>query len=242
MIINVLTLFPQIVRAYFDESIAKRAIERNLIKLNIINFRDYSLDKHHSVDDSTFGGGAGQLLMCEPIDRAITANNCHNLIFPTPSGYKFTQNIAKTLSCENELTFLCGRYEGVDQRVLDKYNAKEYCLGDYVASSGEVASLMMIDVIYRLIPGVITDESLTEESFCNGLLEYEQYTKPATWDGRAAPGILLSGNHEEIRKWRYNRSLARTKERRADLLDLLPDSQKDLLKDLSTKDKNNEVA
>lgn len=218
MKITVLTLFPGIIQAYFSESIAARAISRGLLTVNIINFRDYAQDKHHSVDDSTFGGGAGQLLMCDPIDRALVANGCNNLIFPTPSGYRFTQSVAQELSKERELTFLCGRYEGVDQRVLDKYSAKEYCVGDYVASSGEVASLMMIDVIYRLIPDVITDDSLKEESFCNGLLEYEQYTKPATWDGRDVPAVLLSGNHEEIRKWRYNRSLERTKQRRGDLL------------------------
>lgn len=224
MTITILTLFPEIIKAYFSNSIMARCVERGTITYNIVNFRDYALDKHKSVDDQTFGGGAGQLLMADPIDRAMKSYGKTDLIYATPAGVKFTQDIARDLSKESDLTFLCGRYEGVDQRVLDKYNARELSVGDYVLSSGEVATLTIIDTVYRLIPGVISGESLEEESFSiigedgKRLLEYPQWTKPAVWDGREVPPVLLSGNHKKIKEWRHEASLLRTKERRPDLL------------------------
>lgn len=216
-----ITLFPQIIEPFFANSIMKKAVERGIVTYQFVNPRDFATDNYHTVDDKPFGGGAGQLLKCQTMGAALDSVGAmgKKVLFPTPTGAKFDQKTAKRLSSESELVIICARYEGLDQRVIDLYNCECVTLGDYVMSSGEVAALAIIDSVYRLIEGVITDESLSEESFSNGLLEYPQYTKPALWRNIEVPKILLSGNHEAIRKWRLEKSVERTLKVRKDLVD-----------------------
>lgn len=220
MKIHVLTLFPEIVRSFFEASIMAKAVERGLVDYSLVNIRDFAYDKHKTCDDLTYGGGAGMLLMPEPVSLALDSVGAKNkrVIFPSPTGRLFTQSYAEELVFEKELIFLCGRYEGLDQRVIDNYVSDEISLGDYVMSSGEVASLVLIDCVYRLLDGVISEESLKEESFSNGLLEHPQYTRPAVFRGQAVPEVLLSGHHENIRKWRLKKRLEKTWKNRPDLI------------------------
>ena len=217
----VLTLFPEIVESFFTASIMAKAVERKLVDYSLINIRDFAFDKHKTCDDLTYGGGAGMLLMPEPVSLALDSVEARNkrVVYLTPSGKPFTQDYAKELSGERELVFLCGRYEGLDQRVIDEYDTDEVSIGDYVMSSGEIASLAVIDCIYRLLDGVISEESLVEESFSDGLLEYPQYTRPAVFRERAVPDILLSGHHENIRIWRLKKRLEKTLKNRPDLIE-----------------------
>ena len=217
----VLTLFPEIVESFFTASIMAKAVERKLVDYSLINIRDFAFDKHKTCDDLTYGGGAGMLLMPEPVSLALDSVEARNkrVVYLTPSGKPFTQDYAKELSGERELVFLCGRYEGLDQRVIDEYVTDEVSIGDYVMSSGEIASLAVIDCIYRLLDGVISEESLVEESFSDGLLEYPQYTRPAVFRERAVPDILLSGHHENIRIWRLKKRLEKTLKNRPDLIE-----------------------
>ena len=217
----VLTLFPEIVESFFTASIMAKAVERKLVDYSLINIRDFAFDKHKTCDDLTYGGGAGMLLMPEPVSLALDSVEARNkrVVYLTPSGKPFTQDYAKELSGEQELVFLCGRYEGLDQRVIDEYVTDEVSIGDYVMSSGEIASLAVIDCIYRLLDGVISEESLVEESFSDGLLEYPQYTRPAVFRERAVPDILLSGHHENIRIWRLKKRLEKTLKNRPDLIE-----------------------
>lgn len=218
---HVLTLFPEIVESYFAASIMAKAVERKLVEYSLVNIRDFAYDKHKSCDDICYGGGAGMLLMPEPVSLALDSVGAKTkrVLYLTPSGKPFTQAYAEELSAETELVLLCGRYEGLDQRVIDEYITDEISIGDYVMSSGEVASLVLIDCIYRLLDGVISQESLVEESFSDGLLEYPQYTRPAVFRGQEVPGILLSGHHENIRKWRLKKRLEKTLKNRPDLLE-----------------------
>ncbi len=220
MKITILTLFPEIIESYFKNSIMARAIEKGLIEYNVVNIRDFALDKHKNCDDYPYGGGAGMVLKPEPLALALDSVGAagKRTVYPSPSGKLLKQEYASDLSKEKELVFICGRYEGIDQRVIDSYVDDEICIGDYILSSGEVAALTVIDCVYRLLDGVISSDSLEEESFANGLLEYPQYTRPEEFRGMKVPDVLLSGHHENIRKWRREKSLEKTENYRPDLL------------------------
>lgn len=219
MKIDILTLFPQMF-APVKESIIKRAVDKKLLEINVIDIREFSKDKHKKCDDYPFGGGAGMLMQVEPLYYAIKSVQSGNskLIFPSPQGKVFNQSMAKELSEEEHLVFICGHYEGVDERIFELFNIEEISLGDFVLTGGELPSMVMVDAISRLVDGVISRESLESESFSNNLLEYPQYTRPSSFMGLDVPEVLLSGNHQEVDKWRAEQSLKRTKERRKDLL------------------------
>lgn len=220
MKITILTLFPEVFEGFFSTSIPLLAKEKGLLNVNIINFRDYTTDKHHKCDDEPYGGGAGMVLKPEPLFKALKSIDATSkrVIYPTPSGKLFNQSIAKELSSEKELVFIAGHYEGLDQRVIDAFVTDELSIGDYVLSSGETAILVMVDAIYRLIDGVISPESLVEESFNDSLLEYPQYTRPQEYEGMRVPEVLLSGNHKQINDWRYKKRLEKTIKNRIDLM------------------------
>jgi len=218
---KILTLFPEIIEGFFNSSIMAKAVDRGLIEYDIINIRDYAFDKHKKCDDYPFGGGAGMVLKAEPLVRALDSIAAKNkkVVFPTPSGVKYTQKIAEELATEDEIVLICGRYEGIDQRVIDEYVDQEVSIGDYVISSGEISSLVIIDSIYRLCDGVITKESLVEESFQGKYLEYPHYTRPAEFNGLEVPKVLLSGNHKAIEDWRNKKRYEKTLKNRPDLLE-----------------------
>lgn len=217
---TILSLFPGILEGFFTDSIMLKAIERGLVQYELVNIRDYTYDKHHICDDAPYGGGAGMVLKPEPLSRALDAveTKGKRVLFPTPSGRPFTQNIAGELAATDELVIICGRYEGIDQRVIDLYVDDELSIGDYVISSGEIAALVLVDAIYRLIDGVITRESLQEESFSHSLLEYPQYTRPSEFRELRVPEILQSGHHAQIHAWRLKERVAKTLRNRPDLL------------------------
>jgi tRNA (guanine37-N1)-methyltransferase len=219
---TVLTLFPEITDAFFSTSIMAKAIERGIIEYRSVNIRDYALDRHRTCDDEPYGGGAGMLMLAEPLARALEAaingGRRPRVVYLSPSGKLFDQKLAKEFSGESELVLLCGRYEGIDQRVIDRYVDDEVSVGDYVLSSGETAALIVIDASYRLIDDVISKESLSEESFAGGLLEYPQYTRPELFDTMQVPEVLLSGHHENIRRWRLKKRIEKTFVKRPDLL------------------------
>ena len=219
MKIDILTLFPSMF-APLKESIIKRAVDKKILEINIVDIREFSKDKHKKCDDYPFGGGAGMLMSVQPIYDAIKSvqSEKSKLIFPSPQGKIFTQNTAKELSGEEHLVFICGHYEGVDERLFQLFDIEEISLGDFILTGGELPSMVMVDAISRLVDGVISRESLENESFSNNLLEYPQYTRPASFLGLDVPEVLLSGNHQEVDKWRQEQSLKRTKERRKDLL------------------------
>ncbi len=217
----VLSLFPEIVNGFFQSSLMKKAVERGLIQIEFVNIRDFALDKHKTCDDIPYGGGAGMVLKPEPLAMALDSVGAgqKRTLYPTPSGRLFTQSTARELAKEDELVFICGRYEGIDQRIIDEYVDDEISIGDYVLSSGEIASLVMIDAIYRLREGVIKARSLEEESFSEGFfLEYPQYTRPEVFRERQVPEVLLSGHHKNIAAWRREQSIEKTKRLRPDLL------------------------
>ena len=222
---TVLTLFPEQVEAAFSHSIMKRAMEDGKIELRCINIRDYTKDSHGHVDDAPFGGGAGMLMQAEPIYEAFSELEKKDaptkVIYCSPRGRLFSQKIAEELAGESHIAFLCGHYEGVDQRALELLNAEELSLGDYVLSGGELACAIMMDAISRVREGVLNKkESYEEESFSNGLLEYPQYTRPREYKGLTVPDVLLSGDHKKIAAWRHEESLKLTEEVRPDLYQL----------------------
>ena len=219
---TVLTLFPEQVESAFLHSIMKRAVEDGKIALECIDIRAYTKDPHGHVDDAPFGGGAGMLMQAEPIVRAFNAVRKKNIpdrvIYCSPRGRVFHQNIAEELSRESHILFLCGHYEGVDQRALECLHAEEFSLGDYVISGGELAAVIMMDAISRIKEGVLNKkESYEEESFSEGLLEYPQYTRPRIFLGKEVPEILLSGDHQKIKEWRHKESLNLTETVRPEL-------------------------
>ncbi|HPE90331.1 MAG TPA: tRNA (guanosine(37)-N1)-methyltransferase TrmD [Spirochaetales bacterium] len=220
MKLDILTLFPGILEGFFTSSIMARAVERGLVDYSLTDIRDFATDKHRKCDDELFGGGAGMLMMPGPVSAALESVGAREsrVVYVTPGGRLFNQAYARELASEERLVILCGRYEGVDQRVIDRYVTDEISIGDYVLSSGETAALVIVDAIYRLIPGVITGESLDEESFEGGLLEYPQYTRPAVYDTMAVPDVLVSGHHANIVKWRMKKRLEKTLLYRPDLL------------------------
>ena len=219
MKIDILTLFPEMFSP-LNSSILKRAVDAGILEFNLINIRDFSKDKHKKCDDYPFGGGAGMLMSVQPIYDAIKSVQKENskIIFPSPRGAKFDHKKAKELSSFEHLIFVCGHYEGVDERIFELFDMEEISLGDYVLTGGELPSMVMIDSLSRFVDGVISKESLENESFSNGLLEYPQYTRPAVFEGIKVPEVLLSGNHQEVEKWRKEESLKRTKKSRKDLL------------------------
>ena len=220
MKIDVLTLFPDMFECFISESIIKRAIDKKQIEINIHNIRDYTTDPHKKVDDYSFGGGAGMVLMPQPIFDAVDAlkTSDSKIILMTPQGTVFKQNIAYDLSHEKHLIIICGHYEGFDERIRTLADF-EISIGDYVLTGGELPSMVVMDSIIRLVDGVINEDSHTFDSFHNNLLDYPVYTKPADFRGMKVPDILLSGHHANIEKWRHTERLKRTKERRPDLLE-----------------------
>ena len=218
---TVLTIFPEMFPGPLGQSLAGRALEKGTWTLDVANIRDHAEGKHRSVDDEPFGGGAGMVMRPDVLDRAICANRGNGpLIYFTPRGRLMDQALVRELAEGGGATLLCGRFEGVDQRVLEAHEACEVSLGDFVLSGGELPALVLLDAIVRLLPGVVgNQETLAEESFEWGLLEYPHYTRPADWQGRAVPEVLLSGHHEKIRDWRKRQSEDITRLRRPDLWD-----------------------
>ena len=220
MKIDILTLFPEMFDGFLNTSIIKRAIDDGHVNIQVHNFRDYSLDKHKRVDDYPYGGGAGMVLMCEPIFRAIETLKKEDtiVIMLTPSGIPFKQKIAIDLSKQKHIILLCGHYEGFDERIRSICDM-EISIGDYVLTGGEVPAMVLVDSITRLLPGVINEESYTNDSFSTNLLDYPTYTKPRTYEGMDVPEVLINGNHKEIMEYREKMSYNKTKERRPDLLE-----------------------
>lgn len=217
---DVLTLFPEM----FDilkQSIIGKAQEKELIDINLVNIRNFSNDKHKKVDDTPYGGGAGMVMMPDVVDRAYQSVKTteSKVIYMSPQGKTLNQKKVEDLAKEKHLIILCGHYEGIDQRVLDKIVDEEISIGDYVLTGGEIPAMVLIDSVSRYIEGVLKEDSIKEESFSNGLLEYPQYTRPEIFDGKKVPEILLSGHHEKINEWRKQKSLEITRQKRPDLLD-----------------------
>src|SRR5512136_1484234 len=220
---DILTLFPDMFSSPFQESILGKAIEKGLIQIRTINIRDFTTDKHHVVDDTPYGGGQGMVMKVEPIARAIEWIKSQEpsawTIYLTPQGKPFNQEIARDLSSRTHLALLCGRYEGVDERVRELFADEEISIGDYVLTGGELAAMVIIDAISRFLPGVLgSDRSAEEESFFNSLLEYPQYTRPFEFKGCRVPQVLLSGNHSAVSLWRKREAIRRTSLSRPDLL------------------------
>ncbi len=220
MKIDILTLFPEMF-APMHESIIKRAVEDGKIEINITNIRDFANPPHYRCDDMPFGGGAGMVMMCEPLFKAIESvkQDSSKIFYMSPRGKVFNQGLAREMSKFEHIVLLCGHYEGIDQRVIDYFNIEELSIGDYVLTGGEIPAMVVADSIIRLIPGVIREESTREESFSENLLEYNQYTRPAEFRGMSVPEVLLSGHHKNIEDWRKQQSLEITKKNRPDLLD-----------------------
>jgi tRNA (guanine37-N1)-methyltransferase len=225
MRIDVLTLFPDILTGFLSGSIVKRALETGVVDVRLHNFRRFSEDRHHSVDDAPFGGGPGMVLMPDPIFKAVAhvREDCgavSPLLYLSPKGETFDQSLARELAAWPSVILLCGRYEGVDQRVVDHLVDREISIGDYVLSGGEVAAMALMDAVIRLLPGALGDvASSEEESFSPRFLEYPQYTRPADYLGWRVPEVLLSGNHEAIRRWRREMALSETRKKRPDLIE-----------------------
>lgn len=225
MYFHVLTLFPEMIMDGLNTSILGRAMEKGCIRAEAVNIRDYTLDKHQKVDDYTYGGGAGMLMQAQPVYDCVRAvmdrieqGKKSRVIYVTPQGRVFDQQMAKEFAGEDDLIFLCGHYEGIDERVLEEVVTDYVSIGDYVLTGGELPAMVMIDAIARLVPGVLNnDESAMTDSFGNGLLEYPQYSRPQVWRDKEVPSVLLSGNHKLIEQWRLEKSIERTKERRPDL-------------------------
>ncbi|MDC1505976.1 tRNA (guanosine(37)-N1)-methyltransferase TrmD [uncultured Winogradskyella sp.] len=224
MRIDILTVLPELIKSPFEASILKRAIEAGLVEVHFHNLRDYATGGYKAIDDTQFGGGAGMVMMIEPIDKCITKlksqRNYDEVIYMTPDGERLNQGIANTVSLKENIIILCGHYKGVDQRVRDMFVTKEISIGDYVLSGGELGAAVLCDAIIRLIPGVLGNEtSALTDSFQDNLLAPPIYTKPRDYKGFKVPPVLFSGNFPEIEKWREDQAYKRTEERRPDLLD-----------------------
>lgn len=221
MQIDILTLFPAMFGGIFDESIVKRAQSAKKLKINIRNLRDWSLDKHRKVDDKPYGGGPGMVMSCQPIFDAVSDLKTPGakVVLLCPQGKKLNQKVAQKLSKCKRLILICGHYEGVDERVRQRLIDEEISIGDYVLTGGEIPAMVLVDVVARLIPGVLGHkDSNKQESFSSGLLEYPQYTRPAVYKGFKVPPILLSGDHKQIEEWRHQEALKVTERKRPDLL------------------------
>lgn len=218
MKINILTLFPEMFTP-LQESMLGRAREKGILDINLINIRDYTEDKHNRVDDTPFGGGAGMVMQVQPILSAYRENHLQGpCLYMSPRGKMLNGEMTESLSRQEEITILCGHYEGVDQRALDLLQAEEVTIGDYILTGGELPAMVLVDTVARFLDGVLAgEESVKEESVYSGLLEYPHYTKPREVEGLTVPDVLVSGNHEKIDLWRYEKSLEITKERRPDL-------------------------
>ena len=217
---QVFTLYPEVFPGPLSKGLYGKALSKKLWNLNIVNIRDAAEDKHKTVDDTPYGGGSGMLLKADVLAKSLDQNKIEGekVIYLSPKGKKFDQNYAQELSNEKSVSFICGHFEGVDERVLSTRNIEEISIGDYILSGGETAAFVMIDSILRLLPGVLGNEnSSLDESFENGLLEYPQYTKPQIWEEKAVPEVLLSGDHSKIKDWRLSQSEAITRVRRPDL-------------------------
>ena len=217
---KIFTLYPEYFPGPFDIGICKKAFEKKLWDLKLINIRDYADDKHKTVDDTPYGGGVGMLMRPDVVAKSLDANldEKETVYYLTPKGKIFNQDIAKNIVKKNKVNILCGHFEGVDQRVLDSRNVEEISIGDFILSGGETASFVVLDTVLRLVPGVLGNlNSIKDESFENGLLEYPQYTKPQIWEKLSVPDILLSGDHNKIKSWRLSQSEAITRHRRPDL-------------------------
>jgi tRNA (guanine37-N1)-methyltransferase len=223
---DILTLFPDMFTGPFSESIIKRAIQADLLHIYRHNIRDYATDRHRTTDDTPYGGGAGMVMKVEPLAAAIRAvlgqqgegEPTPPVLLMSPDGEPFTQALAEELSHVPSLILVCGHYEGLDERVRTTLISREISIGDYVLTGGELAAMVVVDAVARLVPGVVKAESVAEESFHEGLLEYPHYTRPALWEGLAVPPILASGHHGEVARWRHQQRLRRTLERRPDML------------------------
>ena len=217
---KIFTLYPEYFPGPFEIGICKKAFEKKLWDLKLINIRDYADDKHKTVDDTPYGGGVGMLMRPDVVAKSLDANldEKETVYYLTPKGKIFNQDIAKDIVKKNKVNILCGHFEGVDQRVLDSRNVEEISIGDFILSGGEMASFVFLDTVLRLVPGVLGNlNSTKDESFENGLLEYPQYTKPQIWEKLSVPDILLSGDHNKIKSWRLSQSEAITRHRRPDL-------------------------
>ena len=217
---KIFTLYPEYFPGPFEMGICKKAFEKKLWDLKLINIRDYADDKHKTVDDTPYGGGVGMLMRPDVVAKSLDANleEKETVYYLTPKGKIFNQDIAKDIVKKNKVNILCGHFEGVDQRVLDSRNVEEISIGDFILSGGEMASFVVLDTVLRLVPGVLGNlNSTKDESFENGLLEYPQYTKPQIWEKLSVPDILLSGDHNKIKSWRLSQSEAITRHRRPDL-------------------------
>lgn len=235
MRIDIMTLFPEMCRAVFSESIVGRAVAKGIIEINAVNIRDFSSDRHNRVDDTPYGGGMGMLMQAQPIydcyrHIASTLNEKPHVIYLSPQGAVLTQKRAKELSRLNNIVLLCGHYEGVDERVLEEIVDEEISIGDYVLTGGELPALVLTDCIARMVDGVLpNEEAYSGESHYNVLLEHPQYTKPFQWNGKSVPDVLISGHHAKIDEWKRQQSLLRTLERRPELLKKAELTKKDVL-------------
>ncbi len=242
MHVDIFTLFPGMFQGPLTESILKRAQERGLLSIALHNIRDATTDRHHVVDDYPYGGGAGMVMKPEPIFTSVEAvYQSGPIILMTPQGRIFTQSIAHELAVEPRLTLLCGHYEGIDERIIRHLVTDELSIGDYVLTGGELAAMIIVDAVSRLIPGVLTEGSTDDESHSSNLLEYPQYTRPPEFRGWRIPDILLSGHHEQIARWRRKESLRKTRQRRPDLfarVDVSSKQDKKLLQELEAEEEH----
>lgn len=224
MKINFITLFPNFYEPFKNESITKRAIDKGILEVNVVDFREFTKHPHKKVDDEVYGGGQGMLLMVQPIDDALASVGGRKILM-TPQGRPFTQEIAAELAKEKEITFVAGHYEGFDDRIRELVD-DEISIGDYVLTGGELPSMVIADATVRLVPGVIREDSHVQDSFQNDLLDFPQYTRPREYKGMNVPEVLFSGNHANIEKWRLEKQIERTKQRRPDLFDKYQERKK----------------
>jgi len=247
MLIDILTIFPGMFSGPLNESLIRKAKERNLIRVRIHNIRDFAEDKHKMVDDTPFGGGGGMVMKLEPLCRALESlwdqeksRSQTSIILTTPQGERFSQSKAQELSLKHHMIIICGHYKGIDERLRLLYPLEEISIGDYVLTGGEIPALVIIDAVVRLIPSVLGDfESAQTDSFFDGILGPPQYTRPAEFRGLKVPEVLLSGDHERIKRWRRKEALKRTLQRRPDLLnwEQLSDEEKELIKEIEREEK-----